>query len=181
MDLLKALKGTVNSTELEQLGRQFGLDSRQLEGVLGSVLPALGGGLKKNTASAGGLDSLLGALKSGNHQRYAESPMAAASAAGISEGNGILGHILGSKETSRQVAAAAAATSGVGQDVIKQMLPMVATMMMGTLSKQTDGGRQPQSLAGGGDLKSMLGSMLDRDGDGSALDDLAGLAGKLFR
>lgn len=181
MDLLNALKGAAGSGGLQQLGSQFGLDTADVEKVLGGVLPALGGGLQRNTASAGGLESLLGALQKGGHQRYVEEPAMATSPAGIADGNNILGHILGSKDVSRNVAAKAAAQSGVSQDLIKQMLPMVATLLMGTLSKQTGGGRQAQALAdGGGDLQSMLGSMLDRDGDGSAMDDVLDMAKKFF-
>jgi hypothetical protein len=180
MDLLNALMGAAGSGGMQKLGEQFGLDSSSVEKVLGDVVPALGGGLKRNAASAGGLESLLGALQKGGHQRYVDDPSAAASAAGVADGNNILGHILGSKDVSRNVAAKAAATSGVGSDVIKQMLPMVATMVMGTLSKQTGGGQQAQALAGGNDLQSMLGSMLDQDGDGSAMDDVLDLAKKFF-
>jgi hypothetical protein len=47
------------------------------------------------------------------------------------DGNGILGHILGSKDVSRQVAAQASARTGIGADVLKKMLPLVATLAMG--------------------------------------------------
>lgn len=180
MDLLNALKGAAGSDSLRQLGKQFGLDSSSVEKVLGDVVPALGGGLKRNASSAGGLEALLGALQNGGHQRYVDDPSAAMSAAGVTDGNNILGHILGSKQVSRNVAAKASASSGVSPDVIKQMLPMVATMVMGALSKQTDHGRQAQQLTGGGDLQGMLGSMLDADGDGSAIDDVLDLAKKFF-
>ena len=180
MDLLNALKGAAGSGGLDKLAGQFGLDTADVEKVLGQVVPALGGGLKRNAASAGGLESLLGALQKGSHQRYVDDPAAATSATGVAEGNNILGHILGSKDVSRNVAAKASANSGVSVDLIKQMLPMAATMLMGTLSKQTDGGRQAQALSGGGDLQSMLGSMLDRDGDGSAMDDVLDMAKKFF-
>jgi len=181
MDLLKALMGAAGSGNLQKMGDQFGLDSSSVEKVLGQVVPALGGGVKKNAASSGGLESLLGALQGGGHQRYLGNVEAAASPEGVADGNGILGHILGSKDVSRQVAVKASEASGVGTDIIKQMLPMVATMVMGTLSKQTGGGAQLQSAAsGGGGLQGMLGSLLDSDGDGSAVDDVLDIAKKFF-
>jgi hypothetical protein len=180
MDLLNALMGAAGFGGMQKLGDQFGLEGADVEKVLGGVVPALGGGLKRNTASAGGLDALMGALQSGGHQRYVDDPGAAASASGIAVDNNILGHILGSKGVSRNLAAKASESSGVSQALIKQMLPMVATMMMGALSKQTDNGQQVQQLAGGGDFQSMLGSMLDSDGDGSAVDDVLDLAKKFF-
>ena len=180
MDLLKALMGAAGSSDLSKLGEQFGLDSSSVEKVLGNVVPALGGGVKKSAGAGGGLDGLIGALQNGGHQRYLNNPDAITSPEGIQDGNNILGHILGSKDVSRNVAAQAAQNSGVSSDIIKQMLPMVATMVMGTLSKQTNGGAQLKSASDGGDLGSMLGSFLDSDGDGSAMDDVLDLARKFF-
>jgi hypothetical protein len=177
MDLLKTVLNAAGSGDLEKLGSQFGLDSGAVTKVLGQVVPALGRGLQKNASSANGLEGLLGALQKGGHQRYLENVEAAAAPAGIQEGNGILGHILGSKDVSRNVAAHASSASGVGADVIKKMLPMVATMAMGALSKETNGGRQ---AAAGGKKGSILGSLLDSDNDGSALDDVLDLAKRFF-
>ena len=56
---------------------------------------------------------------------------------GVEEGNGILGHLFGSKELSRAVAAQAAQATGIGQQVLQQMLPVIASMVMGGLFKQS--------------------------------------------
>jgi len=45
----------------------------------------------------------------------------------VQDGNGILGHIFGSKDVSREVAARASAQSGVGADVLKKLLPIGAS------------------------------------------------------
>jgi hypothetical protein len=177
MDLLKTLVNAAGSGGLGNIGSQFGLDNSAVEKVLGQVVPALGRGINKN-AGSGGMGSLMNALQKGNHQRYLEDTSAAASDEGIQEGNGILGHILGSKDVSRNVAAHAASASGVSSDVIKKMLPMVATMVMGTLSKQTDSGAKLASQGSQG--LSGLASMLDSDNDGSALDDVLDLAKRFF-
>ncbi len=180
MNLLDALVSSAGSNELQDLGNQFGLDSSSLNKVFGQVVPALGRGLQKNTQSSGGLESLMGALQGGGHDRYLGDIASVASQAGISDGNNILGHILGSKDVSRNVAAQASQASGVSSDVIKKMLPMIATMVMGTLNKQTHAGSQALSTSGEGGLGGMLSSMLDSDGDGSAVDDVLNLAKKFF-
>lgn len=180
MDLLKTLINAAGSSDLMKLGGQFGLDGGAVEKVLGQVVPALGRGMQKNTRSSGGLEGLLGALKGGNHQRFLGNVEAAAAPEAITEGNGILGHILGSKDVSRNVAAHAASASGVSTDVIKKMLPMIATMTMGALSKQTNSGSQLAAQAGSGQKGSLLGSLLDSDNDGSSLDDVLNLAKKFF-
>ena len=58
------------------------------------------------------------------------------------DGNKILGHILGSKDVSRNVAAAAANDTGIDADLIKKALPLVAALAMGAMSKKTSGGRR---------------------------------------
>jgi len=178
MNLLKELMNTAGSDNLKTIGAQFGLDDEAVKNVMAQVVPTLGQGLKKNAGSAGGLDSLISALQGGNHQRYLENPAAISSELGIAEGNGILSHIFGSKDVSRAVAGQASANSGVSPDVIKQMLPMLATLVMGTLNKKTAAGANLQ--ASGNDALGGLGSLLDSDGDGNILDDVLGMAKKFF-
>jgi hypothetical protein len=170
MDLLKSLMQVAGSGDLEKLGSQFGLGGADVSKVLQQVVPALGSGLAKNTASEGGLESLMGALQKGNHQDFLGKVGEARSSAVVNEGNGILGHIFGSKEVSRKVASHAAEQSGVGSDLIKKMLPAIATMAMGALSKETGGGKE----------QGLLGSLLGGADDGIGLDDIMGLAKKFF-
>jgi hypothetical protein len=100
----------------------------------------------------------------------------------VADGNGILGHVFGSKDVSRQVAAQAGAQTGLGSDVMKRMLPLVATLVMGAMSRQvaSRGGASPASSAGAGGLLEMLGGALDQNRDGSALDDILGTLGRTF-
>ena len=92
----------------------------------------------------------------------------------VADGNGILGHILGSKDASRAVAAQAAAQTGIGADVLKKLLPIAATLVMGSLAKQQPGQPTNRASAGGTDLFSMLTPMLDQNRDGSIVDDVIG-------
>jgi hypothetical protein len=180
MDLLNALLKAADTNNLQSLGSQFGLDESSVNSVLGEVVPALGRGIQKNTQTPSGLESLLGALNSGGHERYLGDISSVASQAGISDGNNILGHVFGSKDVSRNVAAQASQTSGVSSDIIKQMLPMIATMVMGTLGKQTESSSQLAGQTDSGGLGDMLSSMLDADGDGSPIDDVLDMAKKFF-
>jgi hypothetical protein len=82
------------------------------------------------------------------------------------------------------VADRAAGNTGLPVDLMKKMLPVVASMAMGALSQNTaQKGIQRRSAAReqSGDLMSMLTPMLDSDGDGSVADDLLGMASKFFR
>ena len=175
MDLMKVLLENSGGANVAQLARQFGLDAETTQKIAAQVVPALGRGLQKNAAAPGGLDSLLQGLQQGNHKRYLDDPAALQDPAALTDGKAILGHILGSKDVSRNVAAHAAAQTGVDANMIKQMLPMLAALAMGALSKQTNGGKQ---LRGGG--SDLLGSLLDSNHDGQVMDDVLNIARKFF-
>jgi hypothetical protein len=181
MDLLNMLLSAGGGSAVRQLAQNFGLDEGQASSAIANLLPALGQGLSRNAASAGGLESLLGALSSGGHERYFDSPETLGDEGTIQDGNGILGHILGSKDVSRRVASNAAAQTGIGVDVLKKMLPVVAAMTMGALSKQhSSAALAPGSSAAPGGLMGMLGQFLDSNQDGSVIDDVLGMASKMF-
>ena len=127
-----------------------------------------------------GLDGLLSALGGGQHQRYVDEASSLGLPGTIDDGNGILGHVFGNKEVSRQVANRAAAQTGIGADVLRSMLPVVAAMMMGSMSKQVSPpGLQQAGVGSGGDtLLGMLTPMLDSNRDGSVVDDVIGMIGR---
>ena len=172
MDLLKMLLEAQGGGLVKQVGDQLGLDANQAGSAVSALLPSLAGSLKTNISKPGGLEGLLGAIQTGNHSRYVENPAEIANEAGINDGKNILGHILGSKDVSRQVAAQAAQQTGIDVSKLKAMLPMIATMVMGGIGKQAQSaglGQQPgapsvsgalSNMAGGG-FGALLGQMLD--------------------
>ena len=181
MELLKMLLSAGGGSAVRQLSQSFGLGEDQAASAISNLLPALGQGLARNASAPGGLESLLGAISSGGHERYLDNPETLASEQTIQDGNGILGHILGSKDVSRGVARNAAAQTGIGEDVLKKMLPVVAAMAMGALSKQrASAGAQAGAAPAQGGLLGMLGQFLDTNQGGSPLDGILGMASKLF-
>ena len=180
MNILDAILGAQGGGASRQLGQQFGLNESQVFSALSALVPALAAGFQRNMSSPQGLDGLLSALGGGQHQRYVDDTGALARHDTVTEGNGILGHVFGSKDVSRQVAARAAAQTGIGESVLKNMLPVVAAMMMGTMSKQMAGPQSAQAGArsGGDALLGMLAPMLDSNRDGSMVDDVIGMIGR---
>ena len=181
MDLLQTILSAQGGGAVQQLARNFGLGEAQATSALQSLLPALAAGLKRNTSQEGGLDSLMGALSGGSHQRYLDDVSVLGAEDTTRDGNGILGHLLGSKDVSRQVAARAAAQTGIGADVLKKMLPVVASLAMAALSKQSAAsGFQRGAAAGQGGILDMIGPLLDSNRNGSIADDVFGMLGKLM-
>jgi hypothetical protein len=180
MDLLQTVLNAQNGAAVDTLGRKLGLSQDQTTAALGQLLPALAAGLSRNTAQPSGLEGLLGALSGGGHQRYLDDPSTLDDPGTVQDGNGILGHILGSKEVSREVAARASARTGIGADVLKKMLPLAATLAMSALSRQAAGPRGAGAPAQAGVL-GMLTPLLDSNRDGSIADDVMGMFGKFLR
>jgi len=183
MNILDMVLNAQNGDAVSQLGRQFGLSDAQVKSAIGQLVPALSGGLRRNMSSPQGLEGLVGALQSGRHERYVDDPRTLEEPSTLADGNAILGHILGSKDVSRQVAARAAENTGIDNSLLKSMLPMVAAMVMGSLNKKTsaDGGLGDLVGGKGGGAMDMLSSFLDADRDGSVVDDLLGMASKFLR
>ena len=182
MDLLHTILNAQSGRAVDQVSQQVGLDRTQTMAAIQGLLPALAGGLMKNASQPGGLESLESALTRGAHARYLDNPSVLADPGAVQDGNGILGHLLGNKDVSRQVASNVSAQTGVGVDVLKKMLPMVASLAMGALAQRatrTSSGQVQLGQERGGGLLDMLGPLLG--GGGNAGGMLGGMLGSIFR
>jgi hypothetical protein len=180
MDLLQTILNAKDGRAVDDLGRNVGLDRDQTLSAIQGLMPALAAAMATNAARPGGLESLEAALTRGGHSRYLDDPAQVAQPDAIQDGNGILGHLFGSKDVSRQVASGAAAQTGIGADVLKRLLPMLASLAMGALARRarrsSAGNIQLDPSPGSGGLTDMLGSLLaGRSAGGGAGDFLGGL------
>jgi hypothetical protein len=173
MDLLELLKQSGGQSSLGGLASGLGLSSSKANDLVGALGPALLQGFKKQVEPKGGLSALQGALQGGNHERYLDDANLMSAADSVSDGNKILGHLFGSKDVSRNVAAKAAESTGIDASLIKKALPLLAGLAMGAMSKNTNKGKSLESS-----LPGLLGGLGGDDGFG--LDDVLGLAKKLF-
>lgn len=182
------------------IARELGVDETQVAGGAGALLPAILGGFKRQAqAQPDGLDGLgavLGQLGGGGLLDNVLSNQPT----DVGRGNDVLGQIFGSKDVSRTVAQDAATRSGLDPSLLKQMLPMLAMLVAGVMSRRQGGGAgAPQAPDPAGGLGGLLGgllggqasaaapgggglgAMLDMNGDGNALDDILRLAGRALR
>jgi len=175
MALLDIITQAGGSAAMEQLGARVGLSPAQTRSAAAALLPALSQGMRRQSANPG-----LGDLLSRAHVP------GAAPTGDTSMGNEILGQIFGSKEVSRSVAAKASASTGIGADQLKALLPLLASLGAGALASKAAGasglgglGALGQNPLGQGGAGGLLG-LLDQDGDGDPLDDIMGMAGKFL-
>ena len=182
-----------NGQVLDQLARSAGVGPEDARKGLEAMLPSVVRGLERNAGSADGLQALGKALGSGNHTRYLDAPETLGEEGTKLDGNAVLGHIFGSKDVSRNVAAHAAGDTGIDPSPLRKMLPLIASLAMAALSKNSDGGRKLPASEGkaGGLLGAVLGTVLTglansqggKDGDDgkdSPLDGILDLAKKYF-
>lgn len=187
MNITDLLAGTGG---LDAIARELGLDPQQAASGAEALAPALLDGFRQQAqAQPGGLMDILGKLGGGGLLDQVVSP----TPTDVSAGNEVLGEVLGSREASRNVAQEAAATSGLDPALLKKMLPMLAMVVAGFMAKGNAAaagsggglGGVLGGLLGGGGARSGglggLGGLLDANGDGSALDDLVRMAGRLGR
>ena len=183
---------------LQSIARELDIAPQEAATGAEALLPAILGGFQKAQAQAGGaggLGELLGQLGGGGllDQVLAPAPT------DVGQGNEVLGQIFGSKEVSRTVAQSAAGQSGLDPELLKKMLPLLAMLVGGFMAKRggaaaADGGEGGGGLGGllgsvlggggqrsGGGALGGLGSLLDANGDGNALDDILRMAGKAMR
>jgi len=176
LNITDLLLGKQSSDAVGALARQFNISEAQARDAIASMAPSLGRGMQHHTKENAGLDSLIEALGKGNHKKYIEDPGVLGRQETTKDGNSILGHIFGSKDVSRNVAKHAAQETGLGASLLKKMLPVVATMVMGTLGKSLLGGGSSAPAAK--QSSGILGTLLDSDRDGSIIDDVLGMAFK---
>ena len=155
--MIEMLLNSGSTSPLSQLSSKFGISEDQARQAVEALVPALSIGMKRNVASPMGAGSFIEALSSGRHEQFADRPDMAVGDEGVAEGNKILGHVLGSKDVSRAVALQASQATGIGQSALKQMLPVIASMVMGSMFK---GAKQGKVGGSGGILGQILGSVL---------------------
>jgi hypothetical protein len=152
LPLIEMMMKAGGGDAMQNMAKQFGLSQTQVQSAMEALMPAFSVGLKRNAADPMGMGAFLQALGTGSHANYFDNVQKAFNPAGVAEGNDILGHLFGSKEVSRAVAAQASAATGIGTEILKQMLPSLASMMMGGLAKQTAGQMQAAAGMGGGNV-----------------------------
>ncbi len=168
-----------NSAIVGQLAKQFGITEDQAREAMRRMTPAIGRGLQQ-AQEKGGMGSLIEAINGGAHDRYVDDPEILARPEATRDGNVVLGEIFNNnKDVSRNIGGYASKKTGLPAGMMKMMLPILASIVMGYLSKQWRRAPAPQSrgrAGSGGGLGGLLGSLLDSDKDGSIADDLIRMA-----
>lgn len=169
---------------MAQIAKSLGADEAAVGDAVAAALPAIIAGMANNTRQPEGAEALSTALNDHSPSIFDSLGALLGGGDAVSDGAKILGHVLGGRRP--KVEEKLAGQTGLNQNLIMQLLPILAPLVMGYLSKQ----KQDRGLDAGG-LGSVLGqerqeveqqqpglgglaSILDADGDGSIVDDILG-------
>ena len=171
-----------NPTIIKTIAKQVGIDADSAGSLIGKLAPILMGGAKSNLQSDKDSGGLIKHIESSNYADMFDKPEEAIQQDNYKDmGNDILAELTGSKENSREVAKKVEEETGMSSSIIKSMLPMLAPLVIGALTKTSAPSINASPESGSG-LTGMLTSLIDQDNDGSIIDDVMGMAaGYLFR
>jgi hypothetical protein len=127
-DIIQAAQG---GQGVANLGAQFGLTPEQTQAAVQALTPAFSTALQKVTSDPSSLAGIVGHLASGLHQG---SFTGADPSAATANGGAALSQIFGSSQIAAQIAAHASSASGVDPQTIQQMMPALASMLLGGLA-----------------------------------------------
>jgi hypothetical protein len=188
--ILDLLNSDLGKTIISGVSGQTGQDESKTGSVLTMALPVLMQAMKRNASTPQGAEGLLSALSNGKHDGGILDNLSGLFGGGVDsnvleDGGKILGHVLGGKQ--QHVENALSQKSGIDAGSVAQILKVAAPILMGVIGNQAKQ-QKVNSASGiegllGGLLsgssakseQSFLESILDADGDGSVIDDVANM------
>jgi hypothetical protein len=190
MNLFENLTGLLQGDTVKNMAKQFGVDEDAVQKVMAMGLPMILGGLNKNASNEQGAQSLDNALQKhdGSLLGNITSMLTSNSSNLLQDGMGILKHVLGNTQQPAQNQISKSV--GLDAGVVGNILALAAPLVMGFLGQQkkdqgldvkgvvnivnTTTQQAPQQEMG------LIQKFLDRDGDGSILDDVMDIGSKFL-
>ncbi len=187
--ILDLLSSDLGKQLISGASAQTGQPADKTANVLSMALPTILAAMQRNASTPQGANSLNSALEDSRHDGSILDQLGGLLGGGnadsnlMNDGAGILSHVLGGNQ--EKVAQNISKTSGVDAGSVAQIIKMAAPILMAVLGSQKRKDNVGES--GIGDLlgsvlgkntnhdRSFIETMLDADGDGSVVDDIAGM------
>ena len=186
--ILDLLNSDTGKAIISGVAGSTGQDTNKTSSVLTMALPVLMKAMQRNATTPQGAESLKSALNKhdgGILDNLGDLFNGGVNSDVLQDGNKILGHVLGNKQqgVEKVIGQKAGMDSGAVADILKTAAPI----LMGLLGKQS----RQENINNSSDLSGLLGGLLggnsaqkeqsfleqilDADGDGSIVDDVAGM------
>jgi len=191
--ILDLLNSDLGKTIIDGVSGSTGTEQSKTGSVLSMALPVLMKAMERNSSTPEGAEGLMGALNN-KHDGSILDNLGDLFGGGVNDevktdGSKILGHVLGSRQ--QGVEKVISEKAGVSSGSVGEILKVAAPILMGVLGKsarqnnvnsQSDLGGLLGGLLGGASNsgpvtqeQTFLEQVLDSDGDGSVVDDVAGI------
>ena len=191
MSLLEMLQQRLGGSAVDQIGRKLGADSGTTGNAIDAALPLLLSALAGKATKLAEAQSLHTAVAEDHDGSVLDDVPGYLNRAESGPGAGILRHVLGGNQ--QNVETGLSQATGLEPAKTGQLLTILAPLVMGALGQA----QQRRGLDAGGLTNLLVGEreqlkqsapgvmgtlsrFLDRDGDGSAVNDISGMLGKAF-
>lgn len=169
---------------LANLSRQFGLPREDIEKAVGAMMPAYAAAIRRQMAEPETMQRLFAFLSAqAGLQAAFQDGVKAFSPTTRDEGEKLMGSLFGSPEGAKAISDHVARVSGLTNQALEAMMPVVTAMLMGGLSEALAAtppgalfGGKPEAGAANG-FADLFGAMF---GGGAASAGATGLVGSLF-
>lgn len=190
-ELMDVMAQLTRGDTVKTMSRELGTNEQSTATAISAAIPLLLSALARNSTSQDGARSLHQALEKDHDGAVLDNLPGFLGNPQAGPGAGILRHVLGErKDASEKVLAKA---SGIDPAAAGKLLVMLAPVLMAALGRaQRKNGLDAGGVAGmlqnerqdlqqkAPDLMGFATRFLDQDGDGSIVDDLGGMVGKLL-
>lgn len=190
MNVTDLIQGALSEDTVGRISQAIGADQDATGTAIQSALPMILGGLARNSANESGAESLLGALDRDHDGSILNDLAGYVGNYNQANGTGILGHIFGGQQGA--IEQTVHNSSGLDMSKVGPLLTILAPIVMGAIgkSRREEGigmsdlagilSGSTQQMSSGSPVMDMLSQVLDRDGDGSAVDDVVGMLGNIL-
>lgn len=194
MSILEILNDQLDDDAIAKIGGLLGTDTKATERAITGAIPVLIGALARNASSSDGLSSLAKAVSKDHDGSLLDNLGGFLGGGGnMGMGEAILGHVLGGR--SQRTTTGLSQATGLNAGSVMKLLAILAPIVMAAIGRSQRQAQAPSGPQGGfnpadlsnilqrdskrietadSGLGGLLGSLLDRDGDGP-MDDIARL------
>lgn len=182
----------LSGSAVQTIAQRFGISESKANAAVQIAVPLILTALARNASQPQGAESLHQAVNKDHDGSIFSDLMSYLGNPQSANGAGILGHVFGPQQPTIQNNLAQA--TGMDQAAAGGLLETIAPVVMGAVgqTQQQSGldasglsdllnSQQQQAQANAPGVMGMLGSMLDQNQDGSAMDDLQRMAAKFFK
>lgn len=191
MSLLELLQQQLGGQAVDRISQKLGADRGTTGNAIDAALPLLLSAVARNASNPDQAQSLERAVSQDHDGSILNDVPGFINRAESGPGAGILNHVLGDRQQTVQNGLSKA--TGLDTGKTAQLLMMLAPLVMGALGRakqerNLDAGGLSTLLAGENEhlkesapgVMGALSRFLDRNNDGSVMDDVSGMIGKAF-